>query len=127
MLARGRHLLRTLLQVAGAFALMYALAHVTTMGQSAADPLPSWNDGTSKKSIIGFVARVTTKGSSQFVPPAERIATFDNDGTLWAEQPLYFQLQFAIDRVKALAPKHPEWTDKEPFKSLLAGDVKSVF
>ena len=69
---------------------------------------------------------MTTKGSPQFVPPAERIATFDNDGTLWAEQPMYFQLAFAIDRVKAMAPQHPEWKDKDPFKSLLAGDMKGV-
>src|SRR5688572_21283721 len=126
MLAHGRHLTRALLQAAGAFVVLYALAHVTTMGQSATDPLPSWNAGTSRKSIVDFVARVTTKGSPQFVPPAERIATFDNDGTLWGEQPLYFQLAFAIDRVKALAPKHSEWKDKDPFKSLLAGDLKSV-
>ena len=83
--------------------------------RSAADPLPSWNDGTAKQSIVDFVAKVTKEGSPDFVPPAERIATFDNDGTLWAEQPMYFQFLFAIDRVKALAPQHPEWKDKEPF------------
>ena len=75
---------------------------------------------------MGFVERVTRNGSPDFVPPAERIATFDNDGTLWAEQPLYFQLLFAIDRVKALAPQHPEWKDKEPFASLLKGDIKAA-
>jgi len=90
----------------------------------ATDPLPSWNDGETKQSIIEFVAEVTTPGSPGFVPPAERIATFDNDGTLWAEQPMYFQLRFALDRVKAVAPQHPEWKDKEPFSSLLEGDVK---
>ena len=90
------------------------------------DPLPSWNDGAAKKSIIDFVAKVTKEGSPDFVPPAERIATFDNDGTLWAEQPMYFQLLFALDRVKALAPQHPEWKDKEPFASLLKGDVKGA-
>jgi phosphoglycolate phosphatase-like HAD superfamily hydrolase len=90
------------------------------------DPLPSWNDGKAKQYIINFVAKVTKKGSPDFVPPAERIATFDNDGTLWAEQPMYFQLLFALDRVKALAPKHPEWKDKEPFASLLKGDVKGA-
>ncbi|MGH8513337.1 MAG: HAD family hydrolase [Gammaproteobacteria bacterium] len=93
---------------------------------AAADPLPSWNEGTAKKSIMEFVARVTKQGGPDFVPPAERIATFDNDGTLWSEQPLYFQLLFAIDRVKALAPKHPEWKDKEPFASLLKGDTKGA-
>ena len=83
------------------------------------DPLPSWNDGAAKKSIIDFVARVTTQGGPDFVPPAERIATFDNDGTLWCEQPMYFQLAFAFDRVKALAPQHPEWKTKQPFKAVL--------
>jgi hypothetical protein len=92
-----------------------------------ADPLPSWNDGKAKQSIMHFVARVTKEGSLDFVPPAERIAVFDNDGTLWAEQPMYFQLAFILDRVKALAPQHPEWKEKEPFKSVLAGDLKSVF
>ena len=88
------------------------------------DSLPSWNAGKAKQSIIEFVAKVTKEDSSDFVPPGERIATFDNDGTLWAEQPLYVQLLFALDRVKALAPQHPEWKDKEPFASLLKGDVK---
>ncbi|MES2922670.1 MAG: HAD family hydrolase [Verrucomicrobiota bacterium] len=92
----------------------------------AQDPLPSWNDTANKKSITDFVAKVTKQGSSDFVPPAERIATFDNDGTLWCEQPLYFQLFFALDRVKVLAPQHPEWKDKEPFASLLKGDVKAA-
>ena len=92
----------------------------------AADPLPSWVDGKTKQSIVGFVAKVTKKGSPDFVPPAERIATFDNDGTLWAEQPLYFQFLFAIERVKALAPQHPEWKDKEPFASMLKGDLRGA-
>ena len=126
MIAWGRHMMQALPQVAGALALFYALAFATTFAQTG-DPLSSWNAGKSKQSIVDFVNRVTTKGSPQFVPPAERIATFDNDGTLWGEQPLYFQLAFAIDRVKALAPKHPEWKDKDPFKSLLGGDLKSVF
>jgi len=90
------------------------------------DPIPSWNDGKAKQSIIDFVKKVTKKGSSDYVTPAERIAVFDNDGTLWAEQPMYFQLLFALDRVKALAPEHPEWKDKEPFASLLKGDVKDA-
>lgn len=92
----------------------------------AADSLPSWNDTAPKKAIVTFVERVTKEGSPDFVPEAERIATFDNDGTLWAEQPIYFQLLFAIDRVKALAPQHPEWNTQEPFASLLKGDMKRV-
>jgi phosphoserine phosphatase len=92
----------------------------------AADPLPSWNDTGSKQAIIAFVKKVTRKGSVDFVQPSERIATFDNDGTLWAEQPMYFQFLFALDRVKTLAPQHPEWQDKEPFASLLKGDVKGA-
>ncbi len=98
------------------------LAQTSTSG----DPLPSWNDTATRKAVLAFVDRVTTKGSPDFVPEAERIATFDNDGTLWAEQPMYFQLLFALDRVKALAPKHPEWETEEPFASLLRGDAKGV-
>lgn len=92
----------------------------------AADPLPSWNDGKAKTSITSFVGKVTKQDSPDFVPPAERIATFDNDGTLWAEQPMYFQAIFIFDRIKALAPQHPEWKDREPFASVLKGDVKSA-
>jgi phosphoglycolate phosphatase-like HAD superfamily hydrolase len=92
----------------------------------AQDPLPSWADAAPKKAIMAFVDRVTKQDSSEFVPTAERIATFDNDGTLWAEQPIYFQLAFALDRVKVLAPLHPEWKDKEPFASLLRGDLKGA-
>ncbi|MEZ0301834.1 MAG: HAD family hydrolase [Hyphomicrobiaceae bacterium] len=90
------------------------------------DPLPSWNDGPVKRSIIDFVAGVTTEGLPSFVPHPERIATFDNDGTLWAEQPVYFQFAFAADRVKALAPQHPEWKTVQPFKALLEGDIKAI-
>jgi phosphoglycolate phosphatase-like HAD superfamily hydrolase len=93
----------------------------------ADDPLSSWNDGATKASIVDFVARVTKAGGQDYVIPEKRIATFDNDGTLWSEQPYYFQIDFALDQIKALAPQHPEWADKEPFKSVLAGDVKSVF
>ena len=92
----------------------------------ARDPLPSWNDGASKRAIVSFVEKVTKPGSPDFVPVPERIATFDNDGTLWAEQPMYFQFFFALDRVKALAPQHPEWKSQEPFASLLKGDVKGA-
>ena len=108
-----------------AVGLVCALALTTTIAQ-AADALPSWNDGKNKQSIVNFVKRATTKGGKDFVLPAERIAVFDNDGTLWAEQPLYFQFLFAIDRVKALAPQHPEWKEKEPFKFLLAGDLRGA-
>ena len=92
----------------------------------AADSLPSWNDTGSKKSIVTFVEQVTREGSPNFVPVAERIATFDNDGTLWIEKPMYVQLAFALDRVKAMAPEHPEWKDQEPFKSALEGDLNAV-
>ena len=90
------------------------------------DPLPSWNDGAAKRTITDFVARVTTQGGAEFVPPAERIAVFDNDGTLWCEQPEYFQAVFALDRVRAMAPQHPEWRETEPFKSFLAGDKEAL-
>jgi hypothetical protein len=124
-----------------AAALVCALALATTVAH-AADPstslpsaelraggagaLPSWNDGNTKQAIVDFVKRVTTPGGKDFVPEPERIAVFDNDGTLWAEQPMYFQLAFAVDRVKALAPQHPEWKDEEPFASLLKGDFKAA-
>jgi phosphoglycolate phosphatase-like HAD superfamily hydrolase len=88
--------------------------------------LASWNDGASKEAIVDFVSRVTTEGSPDYVPPADRIATFDNDGTLWAEQPLYFQLIFAVERVKALASEHPEWKRRQPFKAVLEGDNKTI-
>ena len=90
------------------------------------EPLPSWTDSKAKQSILSFVRKATTPGSPDFVPVADRIATFDNDGTLWAEKPLYFQLFFAIDRVEELAPLHPEWKTQEPFASLLKGDVKAA-
>src|SRR6186713_1399059 len=90
------------------------------------DPLPSWNDGASKKAILDFVSRTTASGGADFVPVDQRIATFDNDGTLWTEQPIYFQFAFAIDRAKALAPQHPEWKDLEPFKSALANDIPGI-
>ena len=92
----------------------------------AGDPLPSWNDSAAKQALLRFVAETTREGSASFVPPPERIAAFDNDGTLWAEQPIYFQAAFAFDRVKQLAPQHPEWKQAEPFRSLLAGDPKAA-
>jgi len=97
-----------------------------TSAAFAADPLPSWNDGAAKQSIITFVEKVTTPGSPDFVPVPERIAVFDNDGTLWNEEPLPVQLFFVIDRVKALTPQHPEWKTQEPYASLLKGDAKGV-
>lgn len=106
------------------FAILTFVLTATIVG--AQDPLPSWNDTASKKAIIAFVSKVTKEGSPDFVPVAERIATIDNDGTLWVEQPIYFQALFTIDRVKALAPQHPEWKEKEPFASLLRGDMKGV-
>jgi phosphoserine phosphatase len=97
-----------------------------TQAATGPDPLPSWNDGPAKAALTAFVARTTTPGSPDFVPPAERIAVFDNDGTLWAEQPVYVQAAFIVDRIKALAPSHPEWKDQEPYASILRGDVKSA-
>ena len=102
------------------------LAVAAAAQQTAADPLPSWNEGTAKKSIVEFVATVTKESSPDFVPESERMAVFDNDGTLWSEQPAYFQLLFAIDRAKALAPKHPEWKTKQPFKAAIEGDMKAL-
>jgi hypothetical protein len=96
------------------------------MATASAQALPSWNDTPTKAAIMSFVEKVTQDGSPDFVMPADRVAVFDNDGTLWSEQPMYTQLAFIIDRVKAMAPDHPEWKAKEPFKSLLAGDAKGV-
>jgi phosphoglycolate phosphatase-like HAD superfamily hydrolase len=93
---------------------------------AVAQPLPSWNEGASKQAITAFVERVTRAGGRDFVPPAERIAVFDNDGTLWVEQPIYTQFAFAFDRVKALAPQHPEWRSTQPFKGVLENDTKAV-
>ncbi|MES2467462.1 MAG: HAD family hydrolase [Verrucomicrobiota bacterium] len=106
-------------------AVAVALAFTITFLR-AEDPLPSWNDTAPKQAITAFVEKVTKEGTPDFVPVAERIATFDNDGTLWSEQPMYFQLFFALDRVKALAPQHPEWQEKEPFASVLKGEIKAV-
>ena len=92
----------------------------------SADTLPSWNDGTAKECIVDYVTKTTTVGSPDFIPVKDRIATFDNDGTLWSEQPFYFQLAFAIDRIKALAPAHPEWKSTQPYKAVLEGDMKTV-
>jgi phosphoglycolate phosphatase-like HAD superfamily hydrolase len=94
--------------------------------QAPSDPLPSWNDSASKRAILDFVGRVTRSGGPDFVPAAQRIAVFDNDGTLWAENPMYFQVLFAFDRVHELASKHPEWKEQQPFKGVLERDMKAV-
>lgn len=116
MNTRVTHTLRRLLSAA----LLLAAAAV-----AQAQGLPSWNDGAARQSILKFVADVTTPGAPTFVPPAERIAVFDNDGTLWIEQPIYVQFAFALDRVRALAPKHPEWKTTPPFDAILKGDLKA--
>ena len=103
-----------------------SLLAVAVASVQAQDPLASWNDVASKEAIISFVEAVVDPNSSQFIPMTERIATFDNDGTLWSEQPLYFQLAFAIDRVRALSPQHPEWKEKQPFKAVLEGDIETA-
>jgi hypothetical protein len=114
---------RTLLAL---FTLGFVLGFCALATAQDIDSLPSWNNGKAKQSIIDFVEKVTKVDSPDFVPSSERIATFDNDGTLWAEQPLYSQLLFALERVYVLAPEHPEWKDKEPFASLLKGEVKNA-
>ncbi len=100
--------------------------HAAMPKAAIADPLPSWNDGATKKAIFAFIDAAVSDGNAAFVPPAQRIAVFDNDGTLWAEQPIYFQLAFAMDRVKRLAPQHPEWQTHEPFMSILGGNIKEA-
>jgi phosphoserine phosphatase len=105
--------------------LVLALACAATL-VCAQGPLPSWNDGHAKQRIVAFVTAVTNPAGTDFVPPADRIAVFDNDGTLWSEQPVYVQLAFALDRIKALAPQHPEWKQQQPFRGVLEGDLKSA-
>jgi hypothetical protein len=99
---------------------------LTAVPGRAADPLPSWTDGPTKSAIIDFVARVTKEGAAEFVAPADRVAVFDNDGTLWSEQPYYNQVAFALDRIKALAAEHPDWKDKPPFRYVLEGNLKAI-
>lgn len=102
----------------------WAVAGSETFAQVEA--LASWNDGATKKAIVEFVQRTTTDGNADFVPSPQRIAVFDNDGTLWTEQPVYFQFAFAIDRVRQLAPQHPDWQSREPFKSIIAGNMAGL-
>jgi phosphoserine phosphatase len=106
--------------------LLASLLALASAGVHAADPLPSWNDGPAKSRILGFVQAVTDHSGNDYVPPADRIAVFDNDGTLWSEQPAYFQLLFAVDRVRALAPRNPRWKTQQPFKAALDGDMKAL-
>jgi hypothetical protein len=106
--------------------LFWVLGTHSVSAAEAGGTLPSWNDGPAKRSIMEFVDRVTRSGSPEFVAPEERIATFDNDGTLWSERPVYFQLFFAMDRVKDLAPEHPEWKTQQPFKAVLENDMKAL-
>jgi phosphoglycolate phosphatase-like HAD superfamily hydrolase len=106
--------------------LVFAAICIDLAIAQTSDPLPSWNDGPAKQAIIKFVQATTTPGSPDFVPPAKRIATFDNDGTLWPSHPIYTQLAFALDRIKALAPQHPEWKTKQPFKAVLDNDLKAL-
>ena len=108
-----------------ALAVLWAVA-LAAPAFAQTDPLPSWNAGHAKARVVAFVTAVVEPGGKDYVPPGERIATFDNDGTLWAEQPMYFQILFALDRVKAMAPQHPEWRTQEPFASLLKGDLKAA-
>jgi phosphoserine phosphatase len=110
----------------GIAAAMAAFMGCSTVGDDASDPLGSWNQGAAKQSIVEFVESVTDPTSPAFVAPAERIAVFDNDGTLWAEQPMYFQLAFAIDRVRAMSAEHPEWSDQDPFRAILSGDAAAL-
>ena len=111
--------------VASVLALATGLAF-GTRALAQTDPLPSWNEGSTKAAIVEFVGKVTKQGSPDFVPAAARIATFDNDGTLWVEHPMYTQLAFALHRVKALAPQHPEWKTKQPFKAVLDNDLEAL-
>jgi hypothetical protein len=108
-----------------ALARWYLIALLLFPAWAAAD-LPSWNEGVAKSAILDFVSRVTREGGPDYVPPAERIAVFDNDGTLWSEQPMYVQLAFALDRIKALSAQHPEWKTRQPFKAALEGDAKTL-
>lgn len=122
---RGRSLFIVLLLIAILFACQ-SQAPPQKANDASPAPLPSWNDGNPKRAIVEFVKKTTTEGSPDFVPVPERIATFDNDGTLWVEQPMYTQLAFMVDRVKALAPQNPEWKQKQPFKAVLEGDLKAM-
>jgi phosphoglycolate phosphatase-like HAD superfamily hydrolase len=117
---------RAILSALLASTAMAAMPLSVRLALAQGDPLPSWNDGANKQSILNFVAAVTKEGSSDFVPVPQRIATFDNDGTLWCEQPMYVQLAFALERVKALSNQHPEWKTNQPFKAVLDNDIAAL-
>ncbi|MBY5362323.1 haloacid dehalogenase-like hydrolase [Rhizobium leguminosarum] len=118
-----RHLIKSARDV---IPVVIAALFLTASAYAQSDPLPSWNDTGPKQAIVSFVERVSKQGSTDFVPEPERIAVFDNDGTLWVEHPMYTQLAFALDRVKTLAPQHPEWKNVQPFKAVLDGDMKTL-
>jgi phosphoserine phosphatase len=116
-----------LITILSAIVFLYSCAQPEEQKETIqTDPLPSWNEGNTKQAILAYVMDVTNKESENFIPVSERIATFDNDGNLWSEQPAYFQLFFAIDRIKALAPDHPEWKTQQPFKAVLDNDMKEL-
>ena len=118
---------RVLLTTAATLSILFGPALlISEQARAQTDPLPSWNDGASKRAIVEFVARVTRQGRPDFVPPAERIVVSDNDGTLWSEHPMYVQLAFVLDRVKVMAPMHPEWKHMQPFKAALEEDMKTL-
>ena len=117
---------RDLQTAARAAAMLFSLTLAPAVALAQSDPLPSWNDTAPKAAIVEFVEKVSKEGSPDFVPEPERIAVFDNDGTLWTEQPMYVQLAFALDRVKAEAPNHPEWATTQPFQAVLEGDMKTL-
>jgi phosphoglycolate phosphatase-like HAD superfamily hydrolase len=110
----------------GSLVALAAILSIATQAAAETDPLAAWNDGPAKQAIVTFVQTVTDESSPSFVPPAERIATFDNDGTLWVEHPMYTQLAFALDRIRALAPRHPDWKTKQPFKAVLDNDLEAL-
>ncbi|KAA0074170.1 haloacid dehalogenase-like hydrolase [Tardiphaga sp. P9-11] len=120
-MAFGRIAMRRAIHLISAF--IFIISAISAHAQS--DSLPSWNDSAAKKSIVDFVSRVTAQGAPDFVPVEQRIAVFDNDGTLWCEQPIYFQFAFAFDRIRAIAPQHPEWKTTQPYKAILDGDMKA--
>jgi uncharacterized protein YifE (UPF0438 family) len=116
------HLRRNLRTILVSFVVLLG----TTVTRAQRDPLPSWNNGEAKKAIVSFVKETTEKSSPKYVEPKDRIATFDQDGPLWTEQPLYAQAMFALDRRGKLAPQHPEWKETEPFKAVLSGDREAM-
>lgn len=120
-----RGLLSALAVLNASFGLLHPIS-LMAQETTRSDPLASWNEGASKRAITDFVGRITREGGPDYVDPAERIAVFDNDGTLWTEHPMYVQLAFALDRVKAMAPLHPEWNSKQPFKAVLDGDMEAL-